>query len=339
MQSVNDSLGDVAPTLGEKETIRTDRASREPRPWPRSHALPFVARWALLAGALTLAACADEPEPSYDAGTSNAQGSEDGSTGGSEDPDTGNPNGSNDANGGSTGSPSDAGGSGAPGGDDSTTGGGAADAGSTDVPREDLGEGDGSDVLMIGDSWMSLGGASTAIQGGVLKASGQPYRAKGIGGTRLLGGFLTPIPNQYRMAIEQDPDVKTVIMTGGGNDILQSGLQADCDMMGEACGMQVEKILDALSGLWEEMAADGVQDVIYILYATPKGVSVDFALPTGDSAPARCAAVPAPLRCHILETLDLVMGDIPDGIHPSQEASDRIGKAVYDLMVERGMRR
>jgi hypothetical protein len=87
------------------------------------------------------------------------------------------------------------------------------------------------------------------------------------------------------------------------------------------------------------MALDGVQDVIYILYATPAGKSVDFALPDGDGARPRCANVPAPLRCHILETLDIVMGDIPDGIHPSQAASDRIGQAAYDMMVERGMRR
>jgi len=136
-----------------------------------------------------------------------------------------------------------------------------------------------------------------------------------------------------------DPDVKTVIMTGGGNDILQSGLQADCQMKGDACGAQVTKILDRLSQLWIDMAEDGVRDVVYILYATPMGESVDFALPDGDSVKARCAKVPAPMRCHILETLDLVMGDIPDGIHPSAAASDRIGQAVVELLEEGGIRR
>jgi lysophospholipase L1-like esterase len=49
--------------------------------------------------------------------------------------------------------------------------------------------------------------------------------------------------------------------------------------------------------------------------------------------------VPAPLRCHILETLDIVMGDIPDGIHPSAAGYDRIGQAVHDMMIAEGMRR
>jgi len=219
----------------------------------------------------------------------------------------------------------------------------AGDAGAGETARGDLGKGDGSDVIMIGDSWMSLGGPMTGIQGGVLKASGQPYRPYGIGGTTLLGGgllsFLTPIPMQYENAIAEAPDVKTVIMTGGGNDILQSGLQEDCQMKGEACGAQVIKILDSLSQLWASMAEDGVRDVIYILYATPMGESVDFALPDGDGARARCAKVPAPLRCHILETLDIVMGDIPDNIHPSAAASDRIGQAVVELMEKSGIRR
>ena len=219
---------------------------------------------------------------------------------------------------------------------------GAGEGGSA-TTAGDQGKGDGSDVIMIGDSWMSLFDPMSGIQGGVLKASGQPYRAYAIGGTTLLGGgalsFLTPIPTQYDNAIQADSDVKTVIMTGGGNDILQSGLQADCDMNGDACGAQVVKILDRLSELWADMAADGVQDVVYILYATPAGKSVDFELPDGDGAVKRCAAVPAPLRCHILPTLDIVMGDIPDGIHPSQPASDRIGEAVFALMTSEGMRR
>jgi hypothetical protein len=235
-------------------------------------------------------------------------------------------------------------GSGAGGSGAADAGSATSDAGSTAAPAGDPGKGDGSDVIMIGDSWMSLLAPMSGIQGGVLKASSQPYRAYAIGGTTLLGGgslgaFLTPIPTQYDNAIMMDPDVKTVIMTGGGNDILQSGLQADCEMNGEMCGKQVTMILDRLSQLWADMAADGVRDVVYILYATPAGKSVDFLLPDGDGALKRCAAVPAPLRCHILPTLDIVMGDIPDGIHPSQVASDRIGQAVVDLMASKGMRR
>ena len=202
-------------------------------------------------------------------------------------------------------------------------------------PREDLGKGDGHDVVTIGDSWMSLG--RTGIQQSLVRISGQPYRTKGVGGTRLLN---EAIPRQYMAAKTENADIKTVVMTGGGNDIIQvPGLRDDCANGGEMCSMVLDQILDRLEMLWAEMATDGVQDVIYVEYSNPEGKNVDFALPSGDSAPARCAAVPAPLRCHILETLDIVMGDIPDGVHPSAAGYDRIGQAVHELMIAEGMRR
>jgi lysophospholipase L1-like esterase len=201
--------------------------------------------------------------------------------------------------------------------------------------REDLGAGDGSDVITIGDSWMSLG--IRGIQQSLVAISGQPYRTYGRGGTRLLN---EAIPGQYATAKTADPDIKTVVMTGGGNDIIQvPGLRDDCAAQGEQCSQVVGEILGRLSALWAEMAADGVQDVIYVQYSNPEGDNVDFALPSGDGVMPRCEDVPEPLRCHRLETLDIVMGDIPDGIHPSQAGYDRIGQAVYDLMIAQGMRR
>jgi len=200
--------------------------------------------------------------------------------------------------------------------------------------RADLGEGDGSDVITIGDSWMNLG--STGIQQSLLKASDQRYRVYGRGGTRLLNDV---IPNQYATAKGADADIKTVVMTGGGNDIIQvAGLRDDCAAMGMQCAMVTKQIRDRLTTLWDLMAADGVQDVVYVQYSNPEGQNVDFA-DGMDSVKTRCAAVKAPMRCHTLETLDIVMGDIPDGIHPSAVAFDRLGVAVYDLMTKQGMRR
>lgn len=211
-----------------------------------------------------------------------------------------------------------------------------ADTGVTQTPmRADLGAGDGSDVIAIGDSWMNLG--FSGIQQSLVAASGQRYRTYGVPGTRLLDDV---IPNQYASAKRADPDIKTVVMTGGGNDIIQvPGLRADCDAMGAQCAMVVTQILDRLTKLWDLMSTDGVQDVVYVQYSNPEGQNVDFSLASGDSVKTRCEAVKAPLRCHRVETLDIVMGDIPDDIHPSAAAFDRIGKAVYTLMMEKGMRR
>ncbi len=213
-----------------------------------------------------------------------------------------------------------------------------AGTGATEPPpmmRMDLGKGDGSDVITIGDSWMNLG--ATGIQQSLLKASGQRYRTYGRGGTHLLDEV---IPNQYATAKRADPDIKTVVMTGGGNDIIQvPGLRDDCTAMGARCEMVTQQIVDRLTKLWDQMAADGVQDVIYVQYSNPEGQNVDFAMKNGDGVKKRCESVKAPLRCHRLETLDIVMGDIPDNIHPSGAAFDRLGQAVFKLMTDQGMRR
>jgi hypothetical protein len=213
--------------------------------------------------------------------------------------------------------------------------GAAGTSGSEAPPRADLGEGDGSDVITIGDSWMSLG--ANGIQQSLVEVSGQDYRTYGVGGTRLLN---EQIPGHYASAKRENPDIKTVVMTGGGNDIIQvPGLRDDCANGGMQCAMVTGQILDKLTEMWTEMAMDGVQDVIYVQYSNPEGENVTFEKADGDGVPKRCQEAPAPLRCHRLETLDIVMGDIPDGIHPSAAGYDRIGEAVYKMMVDKGMRR
>jgi len=260
---------------------------------------------------LFLAGCSDEPDSDEE-----------------QSPVTSDPAGA----GAGSGAPDSQAGSGGDGAPVATAGAGGSDAPS---PGEDLGEGDGHDVITIGDSWMSL--FTTGIQQSLVRISAKPYRTYGRGGTRLLDEV---IPGQYLTAKMANAEIKTVVMTGGGNDIIQvPGLRDDCTAMGEMCTQVVTQILDRLAKLWADMAADGVQDVIYVEYSNPEGNNVDFKLPNGDSAPVRCAAVPAPMRCHILETLDIVMGDIPDGIHPSAAGFDRLGQAVHDLMVAEGMRR
>jgi lysophospholipase L1-like esterase len=195
----------------------------------------------------------------------------------------------------------------------------------------DLGKGDGKDVITIGDSWMSLG--LNGIQQSLVRASGQPYRTYGVAGTRLLNG---QIPGQYDSAKRADPDIKTVVMTGGGNDILLTGLQADCAAGGQRCKDQLAKIGEALSALWTRMAADGVQDVIHVLYSKDAGSGV--AIDTTASLKAICDA--APLRCHLFPSDSFVNGDLrADGIHPSNAAYDRLGKGIHDMMVAKGMRR
>jgi hypothetical protein len=211
----------------------------------------------------------------------------------------------------------------------------STDAGPDDAsapPRMDLGVGDGRDVVTIGDSWMDYALSGGGIEGG-LRRAGKNYRNYSLSGTRFLNGV---IPRQYDTAKARDPKILTVIMTGGGNDILQGAYNCDT---AEGCARYIKDLTAGLNTLWTKMSADGVKDVIYISYSSDSGrPPPDSARPTKPPpGPEICTT--GPIRCHSLGTTNLVMGDLVDGIHPSRAANTRIATALLELMEKEGMRR
>lgn len=204
-------------------------------------------------------------------------------------------------------------------------GGSGTDASGGPAQHADLGKGDGHDVICIGDSWMSLAG--TGIQQSLVKTSGQKYRTFGVPGTKLLDGV---IPNQYESAKRANPDIKTVVMTGGGNDLLLgTGATSDTDT--------IDKVAVRLDALWTEMGKDGVQDVVYIEYSEggTNGPNVQYGIKTVGPVCTNHKAV----RCHFLLSDPIIMMMLRDGIHPTDAGFDKIGKAVFELMNKEGMRR
>lgn len=212
---------------------------------------------------------------------------------------------------------------------------GSANAAGTaaEMPREDLGKGDGSDVITIGDSWMNLG--ATGIQQSLVRLSMQPYRTHGLAATRLLDEV---IPNQYATAKRQNPDIKTVVMTGGGNDILLTGAGADRSEAGPATRGQIDMIADRLVKLWDEMGADGVKDVVYIEYSRGGGSEAAVNYATEKIKPL-CDNFEA-TRCHWVDSDDYLMRMLSaDGIHPTGAGCDKIAMGLIQLMEKEGMRR
>jgi hypothetical protein len=209
---------------------------------------------------------------------------------------------------------------------------GAPAAGAAAMPREDLGKGDGSDVIAIGDSWMLL--TFSGIQTSLVRLSGQPYRTYGIPGTRLLDGV---IPSQYASAKRTDPDIKTVVMTGGGNDILLTGAGNDRATAGPNTRRQIDMVADRLTMMWAEMGMDGVKDIVYIEYSRGGGSEAAVNYATEKIKPL-CDAV-TPARCHWIDSDVYIMMQLADGIHPTSAGCDKIAMGIIDLMEKEGMRR
>jgi hypothetical protein len=229
------------------------------------------------------------------------------------------------------------------GGDDSTT---ATESGAPAMSHPDLGKGDGSDVILLGDSWMSntlqIEGTGGGIAPALQQVSMQPYRNYAVQGVMMLmaDSFGPAIPTQYPQAKAANPDIKTVVMTGGGNDIIQnSTLQADCQMGGAMCKMTLDEIGDALNTLWTQMATDGVQDIVYVNYSADVG-TVAPSLRGDGGVPTPAICMTGKVRCWEYDSTEAVMKQIAaDGIHPLAAANTRMATEIYALMTNEGMRR
>lgn len=219
---------------------------------------------------------------------------------------------------------------------------GKAGATGVDTPtkrtHEELGEGDGSDVITIGDSWMSYFMNGGGIEAGLDRVTGKRYRHYGVLATTVLSG---QIPGQYASAKRANPDIKTVIMTGGGNDVIMDPtMQPQCAAGNDACKQRLQQVAAALGELWNQMSADGVRDVIYINYAEGAGSGTG-----GIDGQAIYREVilkiPPPMAFHPFATTEIVGGStgLVDGIHPTPQKCAEIAQGVYDLMKAKGMRR
>ena len=142
-----------------------------------------------------------------------------------------------------------------------------------------------SEVVMLGDSYMDMNygnvGANivaAATMAGALTA-GTKYREYYVGGAAVNNGAgQLNIPYQYDSmakvdtSVQNPKDIKVVIMDGGGNDVLidqrsclsdasMSALMADTACMNAVAGAGAR-----MKSLWQEMATDGVKQVVYYFY-------------------------------------------------------------------------
>jgi len=135
---------------------------------------------------------------------------------------------------------------------------------------------------------------------------------------------------------------KTVIMTGGGNDVIQTpGLQADCRRNGANCAALLKRIGETLGALWKKMGDAGVQDVLYVGYSESAGNAGPNAPTPLKNGIAEICAAQTNIRCHILDTTPLVpeSGLAIDGIHPLARINNRIAAAILQKLEDEGMRR
>ena len=212
----------------------------------------------------------------------------------------------------------------------------------------DPGKGNGLDVVTLGDSWMSntldfVEGTGGGIAPALVRAAGNNYPNYAVQGVMLLSddAFGPAIPTQWTAALRAHPGIKTVVMTGGGNDIIQdTTLSNDCASGGSACDAELDKIGAALETLWQKMADGGVQDILYVEYAPNAGSGLKKAQENHERIKKICDEVKLPTRCHLVPTADITSTALAaDGIHPLAAANTKVAARIVQVMKDEHVRR
>lgn len=209
-----------------------------------------------------------------------------------------------------------------------------------------------SQTVVIGDSYINW--VSHSFPTDMARVAGETWRMYAIGGTSMGSGGIGLIPDQFDRALAADPDIKTVVMTGGGNDVLVcDGVRwpncASCKngSIAEPCPSIVQTALDRAEQVMQKAASSGVRDVVYFFYPhVPNGTLIggtnpnnilDFALPKVkalcDSAASKTGGR---LRCHFVDMIPVFANHpeyfVSGDIHPNSLGSAAMAQAIWANM-------
>ncbi len=195
-----------------------------------------------------------------------------------------------------------------------------------------------NNVAIIGDSIFDL---SDGIRKYLAQRSNEKYRYYPINGAQLSGGLTTPIPKQYENG-KKDGPIRTIIMDGGGNDVLIGG-QIACRPYSDSCEDIINRSREAATALFDQMIADGVVNVVWLGYYYTKGIFAGAdgqleALDVGMAITEDLCESNEKLNCHFVDPRPEFAGKtgliIVDGIHPSDEGSKILADLIWKKMQE-----
>jgi hypothetical protein len=169
------------------------------------------------------------------------------------------------------------------------------------------------------------------------------------------GANMAQIVNQYAMAHSADSNIDTIVMDGGGNDILlgdRSCLTSPPTTTTTTCAATIDSVLGTAKTLLSQMQSDGVKHILYFFYphvdtvdANGNGIGVsgkyandtlDYAAPKVE---ALCASIP---NCVFVDTRP-AWGDnyaqyidpLGFGVHPNDKGSQLlVDNAIWPAMVD-----
>ncbi|MDA8141573.1 MAG: SGNH/GDSL hydrolase family protein [Desulfobacteraceae bacterium] len=201
-------------------------------------------------------------------------------------------------------------------------------------------------VVMLGDSIFALSGEETNV---LQDLSGQKWRTYYVSGAQMTGGTVRTIPQQYTQAKNANSNIRTVILDGGGNDVLiggQSACTSYTNTLSASCETILSDVKNATEKMLNQMATDGVQNVIWQGYyhTTNAGLHTvaDISTERAIEGIASFQAKHPEMKVIYIDVRPSFSGapasyTIADGIHPTAASSATLANLVWNTMVNNGI--
>ncbi len=202
---------------------------------------------------------------------------------------------------------------------------------------------DNNQVVFVGDSIFALSGE---IQNQLEAKAGETFRRYTVSGAELSGELIAPsIPDQFREALADNPDIETMVGDAGGNDILIPAIflnSNSCKTPWYRFGRLSQKCKDFIDNIYvegvdflNEVAEAGVdQGILVGYYYTKNGLfrlkDLKEAVDYGNATLAR-ACENSVLNCTFVDPRPVITERdiIFDGIHPADSGSKKIADLIW----------
>jgi len=152
------------------------------------------------------------------------------------------------------------------------------------------------------------------------------------------GAVMSDIRDQYHG--NKHENITTVIMDGGGNDVLQRSA-LDCLTINSRCIEAVDNALGVMEQTLEEMAEDGLRTVVWVGYYRPifiaRGLrgAVDYAVPF-----MKDVCEKASIECIMIDPREVFKDRwlvTYDGIHPTRKGSRLLAEMIWETFKDHGI--
>ncbi|MCU0599877.1 MAG: hypothetical protein MUE70_11555 [Desulfobacterales bacterium] len=203
-------------------------------------------------------------------------------------------------------------------------------------------------VVNIGDSIFALSGDESSILHA--KAGGKTFRRYATSGAEIQGGdWIAPsVYNQFKTAKSDNSNVHTVLMDGGGNDILIPATALDpynCkkdwweSSLSTSCKNLINDVYVETVNTLNYMKSQGVKHVVYqgyyhvkfgLIGSTTLNPAVDYGNTKLSQAVANCTFAAADKAYLDPRNIGFTNSDIIiDGIHPTYSGSQKLANMVW----------